>query len=814
MKKLVYILFIFYCAQAYTQKQTAYWHFGTFAGLDFNSGSPIAFSGSQLTTVEGCASISSPNGQLLFYTDGVTVWNRNNQIMLNGENLNGDKSSTNSAIIIPKPDDINTYYIFTVDDVAGSNGLQYTEVDMLSDGGLGGINTSRKNILLYAPTLEKLTAVKHQNDTDWWVLTHNWNSDEFITYRVSNGGISPPITKPIGINISGATASTIGCMKFSPDGSKIAIAHSYDNNIVQLFDFDDLTGDITNPITLTGFNTGTGPGGNRGVYGIEFSPNSNLLYTTDSGGYIYQYNLDLPSSTAIINSKVEIENSTLKFGALQIAPDAKIYVAIENYSYLGVINSPNTIGISSDYIAEGVFLSGGSSTLGLPPFIQSFFWKAVDVEYTCFGDNTSFTLVDPELSQTWNFGDPSSGANNTSTDVNPIHTYTSPGTYSGEVLVTNSLGITSPTPFSVVISEIPIANQPIDYVDCDNDEDTDSNNGVIQTFLLSTKDSEILGTQDPTLYEVSYFEDTSFTQKIDKTIEYENSSPNNQPIYAKIFNSNDQTCFDTVQFDLIVNELPDFDLPEEKIICSNDLPDSVEPENPQGTYIYSWILDDGTVYSTNQILTFNDVSSIPNTTGLSLTLIATDQMNSCTSSKPILIRKIIPAVFTQNDIIVNDLSDNNTVTISPQDPNFNTSDYEFALGDPSGMIGSYQSELIFENVTPGIKILYIRDIYNCDKTNLEISIIGFPKYFTPNNDGTNDTWHVLGVNRNFYSASIIKIFDRFGKLIKTVSPNSEGWDGFYNGKELPETDYWFNVQLINSAGETREHNGHFSLIRR
>ncbi|MFT4684174.1 MAG: gliding motility-associated-like protein [Flavobacteriales bacterium] len=806
MKKILFIVFILFCSQIHAQKQTAFWYFGELAGIDFNSGSPVAITDGQMVTTEGCASISDYSGNLLLYTNGQTVWNKNHEIMPNGTNLNGHFSSTNSAIIIPKPHDVNRYYIFTVDDLAGVNGLQYSEIDMLQNGGLGDV-TSNKNISLQTPTTEKISAVKHRNDTDWWVLSHRWDSDEFVAYLVTASGISSSVTSSIGINITGDTDNSVGSMKLSPNGNKLAIVHSYGNNKVQLFSFNDLTGVLTNPITLSGYTGATG------AYGVEFSPDSKTLYVSDTGGSIYQYNTELTTQTDISSSRIIIGSSIDGLGALQLAPDGKIYAARENSNHLGAITNPNTLGTGSAYVNDALYLEGRRSKLGLPPFIQSFFWKAVTVESACFGDDTYFTLINPEMSQNWNFDDPSSGTNNTSTLANPTHTFTSSGTYSVKVEVTNFLGEVSITIVNVIISETPLANQPIDYVLCDNNDDLDYTNGVIQTFLLSTKDSEVLETQDPTLFEIFYYEDSDFTQEINKTIDYENISSNNQTIYVKVFNKNDDTCFDFTAFDLIVNKIPEFDLLEEKIICSNYLPDSVEVENPLDVYDYSWTLDDGTVFSTDETILFNDVSLIPNT-GLSLTLTTTDATNTCTNSKSILIRKIIPAVFTQDDIIIIDLSDNNTVTINPLDPNFNASDYEFALGNSSGMIGPYQSELIFENVSPGIKIIYIRDIYGCSTANLEISIIGFPKYFTPNNDGTNDTWHVLGVNQTFYSASIIKIFDRFGKIITTVSPSSEGWDGFYNGEELPETDYWFTVQLIDSSGETREHNGHFSLIRR
>ncbi len=806
MKNLIYILILVSSIQLFAQKQTAFWYFGTYAGLDFNSGNPIALTDGQLNTDEGCTAISDFNGNLLFYTDGVTVWNKNHVTMLNGENLNGHFSSTNSAIIIPKPTDSNIYYIFTVDDVAGPKGLQYSEVDMQLDGGLGGV-TGSKNIILFPRTLEKVTAVKHQNDVDWWVLAHKWNSNEFTAYRVTSNGINPAISSSVGLTVTGDTENSVGCMKFSPNGKKVAIAHSYQNNIVQLLSFDDITGNLSNPITLTGFS------GTTGAYGVEFSPNSELLYVSDSDGSIYQYNTQLPTPTDIINSKTTILDSTDHIGALQLAPNEKIYVAKLYSNHLGVISSPNLAGVGSNYIDEGVNLDSGISKLGLPPFIQSFFWKEVTAEPTCFGENTTFTLTSPEVSQLWNFDDPASGINNTSTAVNPTHIFTSPGTYSVTVEVTNAQGNSSITTVTVIISETPTANTPTNYMICDDDTDGDNENGIVQSFLLSSKDNEILGIQDSNQYDVFYYDDVNLTNIINKTLDYENITANTQTIYAKIFNKKNDSCFDTTQFELVINTIPSFDLENEKVVCSNNFPETFTIENSQGNYNFLWLLDNGDVFATGDSIILNSNTNIPQD-GLSLTVTATDNTTNCTNSKSTLVKKFTPIQFTQNDIIISDISNNSTITIQSQDLNFNSSDYEYAIEDAFGNLTPFQSSVLFEHVSPGIKKIHIKDIYDCSITIIEVSIVGFPKFLTPNNDGINDTWQIIGASEYFYTSALIRIFDRFGKTITILKSNNESWNGLYNGKKLPSNDFWFSAELIDVNGIITKRKGHFSLIRK
>ncbi|MCF6182712.1 hypothetical protein [Lutibacter sp.] len=300
MKKIVISCFFFFTTLAFSQKETNNWYFGENAGVSFNNGSPVALTNGALVTREGCAAISNKNGNLLFYTDGVTVYNRNHSIMLNGTGLNGHNSSTQSAIIVPNPTDATIYYIFTVDAQAGANGLQYSVVNMLLDSGFGGITT--KNNLLVTPTTEKITAVKSLIADEYWVVSHKWNSNEFISFKVSSSGVnSTPVISAIGTYIGGAnTEKTIGCIKISPDGSKLAVARGRGLSEVQLFDFDTATGKVSNPLTLMDLDDEI----YQNPYGIEFSPNSKVLYATVSNNGIYQYNLDAGSSINIVNSKL------------------------------------------------------------------------------------------------------------------------------------------------------------------------------------------------------------------------------------------------------------------------------------------------------------------------------------------------------------------------------------------------------------------------------------------------------------------------------------------------------------------------------
>mgnify|MGYP000571742801 CR=1 FL=1 len=485
------VLILSFTLSVFSQEEANIWYFGENAGLDFNPGAPVALLEGQLVTEEGCATISDNMGNLLFYTDGITVWNRNHQIMLNGTGLNGDISSSNSAIIIPKPQVSNIYYIFTVDANAGSNGLQYSEVDISLDSGLGAI-TSNKNILLMTPVTEKITSVIKSGSQGYWVVAHGFNNNDFLSYSVTSIGVnSTPVISSTGSDIL-ADVYSEGCMKISPNGQKLAMANVGLN--AQLFDFNTSSGMVSNPITLSN-------GWEYGAYGIEFSPNSSVLYISspipDYG--IYQYNLDAGSNTDIINSEIEISNNLVGFGQLQLATDGKIYIAKYNSTFLDVISEPNAVGVSCNYTQNAIPLNSRKSFLGLPPFIQSFF-SISNIQFvnTCLGDATEFLLNDIVDSVVWDFGDPNSGINNYSTDLEPIHIFTSPGTY--EVSVTATLGSDVATDYVIVIIyEQPTAAQPQDILICD-----DNNNGFYD-FDLTTQDLDVLNGQSTSVFNVTYY---------------------------------------------------------------------------------------------------------------------------------------------------------------------------------------------------------------------------------------------------------------------------------------------------------------------
>lgn len=294
MRSFIFILSFFLSFSILAQNEGNIWYFGNNAGIDFNSGTPVALNNGALITSEGCATISDPDGNLLFYTDGSTVYNANHVSMPNGLNLNGNSSSSQSAIIVKKPGLNTIYTIFTIDAQANPNGFKYSEVDMALEGGLGNV-TSVKNVSVYSPTCEKITAISHGNGSAFWIVTLDYNSPNFRSYLFNNNGLATTyVSSPADLTVS-TSVGTIGYLRTNISGSKLALANTHGNNNVKLYDFNNTTGAITNPITLD----------LEDAYGLEFSPNGQYLYVSDLNSFptsaqIYQYDLFAGNQTQTV----------------------------------------------------------------------------------------------------------------------------------------------------------------------------------------------------------------------------------------------------------------------------------------------------------------------------------------------------------------------------------------------------------------------------------------------------------------------------------------------------------------------------------
>ncbi len=427
---LTWVVF-FLSVSLFAQKQANVWHFGLNAGISFNSNPPFALTNGALVSYEGCASICAPSGQLLFYTDGQKVWTANHQIMPNGQGLAGHVSATQSSIIVPRPGHKDRYYIFTLDREGLSNGLKYSEVNMSLNLGFGDV-TSTKNVSMITPLAEKLTATRHSNGVDYWVLVHGTiettntaNAANFYAFKITeNGPASTPVTSTLGNAHLGASGKgTIGYMKFSPNGKKVALAVGVNssNKFVDLFDFDAEDGTLSNPLTIDGYDIAP--------YGIEFSPDSKRLYVT-SGKSLFQYTIPEVKNSSVLRFSQKEFTSDENLWALQLGPDKKIYFCKQNTT-IGAINFPNNDASTAGFTDNSFNLNGKWAVQGFPNFITNYFAENYIVaENLCENQPTQFGfLVNGMDSIQWDFGDNPSNPANRTKGFTPIYTYKLAGVY-------------------------------------------------------------------------------------------------------------------------------------------------------------------------------------------------------------------------------------------------------------------------------------------------------------------------------------------------------------------------------------------------
>lgn len=334
------------------------WYFGNGAGILHLSNAPDGIYGSQLYTDEGSSVFTDARGKVILYTNGVRVWNSNHEDITGATDLGGHKSTTQSALILPVPDADNKYFIFSLDEKAVGKGLSYVVVDVKANGGKGEI-VKRINSLAGNVT-EKLTAVWIGDKR--WLIAHKWNSNEFLCFPITSRGVDPPVVSAVGMvhrREAGESENrqAIGYLKPSHDGRQLALTISYKSGWnIEVFNFDPNTGKVSfpRPLRFDGY-----------PYGIEFSPDNTKLYVSFLEGKYGLVQLDLNADNLRLSAKVIKEGGDKYHGALQMAPNNRIYLAKPG-RYLDVINKPNNTGKECRLQVDQFKLGYGYSSYGLP----------------------------------------------------------------------------------------------------------------------------------------------------------------------------------------------------------------------------------------------------------------------------------------------------------------------------------------------------------------------------------------------------------------------------------------------------------------
>ncbi|WP_422105868.1 T9SS type B sorting domain-containing protein [Winogradskyella sp.] len=363
--------------------------------------------------------------------------------------------------------------------------------------------------------------------------------------------------------------------------------------------------------------------------------------------------------------------------------------------------------------------------------------------------------------------------------------------------------------FLIIVNAQPIAFQPNDLFACAHISD-----GTLGTFDLSIQNSAILGTQSESNFNVRYFRDALRLDEI--TIEQALnfvSTTNPQEIFVLVEN-NEADCIDnSISFELITYPFPILEIEDQYLLCLDANDNVIDPVNTtfvinppidtelsENEYAFQWY-NGPQISPTNLIDGETNNSYFPSAPG-TYTVHVTNINTQCTTQASTVVVESYPPESIEVEVISSLFSENSSIEVVV----IGNGSYEYRLN-----ASPWQTSNMFNDVYGCENIVFVRDISNCNVITYDVGIVGYPKFFTPNNDGTNDYWNVtcptLLENAKIY------IYDRYGKLLKQLSPFDKGWDGTYNGRNMPTNDYWFLVEYRSTDNLQKQFRAHFSLKR-
>jgi len=771
------ILLIYLCSwipfQSSGQAERNNWYFGALAGVSFNGGGlsslndngilrPIAFG--QIQGPDNIAVVNDPAGNLLFYTEGRVFKNRLQQNM---PSTPTDEYAFRESqqVVTRNPANPDQYYLFVIIQDGLMMRLSYTIVDMSLDNGLGDILLESAHTIVLNNVGQQLTTAQHANGRDIWVICQG--DGTFNSFLVSPGGVSSvAIRSATGLSPVDGNFNNFGALQTSPNNELIAGVFP-DLGKVLLFEFDNLTGQlnvihedepvIAQPLPLTG---------------VEFSLNSELLYVTHNTEGIRQYDLsDLSQIPDFIT--ITPQTGGLAFSHLKRGPDGKIYISNRGTSFLGAVNEPNTLGLGCDYQRNVFNFSSGAHLLDLPTFLLPERPEGISFLNICLGETTELRFGTDFFSTNyeWDLG------NGTTIMGSDTINYTYPvaGTYTVTVQGRDQFG--SPT-FSdskeVSIYDSPNIAPIEDLYNCL--EDT----AIFFVFM----EDEILDGLDPSVFQVSfYLNEEEALVRDNNVIEY-TPEIGSQRIWVRMDNRLNFQCYDITSFDIITPEFFTIAIDTEQFICENS---ALTLRAPDGFVSYEW-----NTGSTDQEITIN-------TTGDYRLTVVKDLGNfTCEASIGINVSQApLPVIEMIN--ITDWTSTSNSIEVIMEE----AGRYEYSLDNLV-----FQHSNIFTELPIDDYQVFVRDIA-CEETvfSEELFLLYYDKFFTPNNDGFNDYWQIFNSKRE--TGLRISIYNRYGKLIAIIDPQGSGWDGTYNGINVPSSDYWFLVERPSG----KSYNGHFTLKR-
>ncbi|MEJ7646622.1 MAG: gliding motility-associated C-terminal domain-containing protein [Chryseolinea sp.] len=566
------------------------WYFGNLAGLDFNplpENPVIAITNPVMNAPEGTSTISDRNGQVIFFTDGDKVWNRQNVEIATG--IGGEPGSSQAALIMPVPGDETLFYIFTTQEVQGSNTyeLRYSLFDLKLNGGTGGL--IEQDVLLFARSTERITGSAN------WLIAHEYGNNSFRAYRISNLGIGNPVISGIGSDHTVTSAENgQGYMKLGAQ-NRLAVALSTPgtSNVIEIFDFADSTGTVSN-LRTANLNNPSGQ-----VYGVEFSPGGNKLFATLKGATSQIVEFAFDSLAIPYLKKPPIAPVTEELGAIQTGPDGQIYVAVNGEQFLGTIQADEDTTRISTFTLNGMALLGGTnSNLGLPNFIQNLADPAqgpsISIAGECIQDSVQFqgTPTDPIDKFFWQVR---LGPTVVTTSAEEAFNFlfTTPGLYNVSLRLTNRCGLDTTLTRQHRVNDVP-PNPSASVVLCTNE------------VVLDANPSDLPG--------LTYVWSTGETT--------ETITVNRQAIY-RVSVSNAAGCSTDGRI-LAADNRPIADLGNDLTVCQNTPIAPLDADNPGATY--AWTIN-GVPSGTGRTQRVN--TSLPSPPTFEYEVIITDPVTTC-----------------------------------------------------------------------------------------------------------------------------------------------------------------------------------------
>ena len=487
---------------------------------------------------------------------------------------------------------------------------------------------------------------------------------------------------------------------------------------------------------------------------------------------IRQYDLsNLTQIPPYINVTPQV--GSLTYSHLKLGPDRKIYVSNRGRSFLGAIKEPNTVGLGCDYEVNVFNFNTGNHLLDLPTFLLPERPEGLSFLNICLGESTELKFGSDFFSTTyeWDLGD---GTILMGSDtIN--YTYAAPGTYTVSIQGFDASG--NPT-FSdskdLIIYDSPTIEPIEDIYNCL--ENT--------PFFFIDRQDDFLGTLDFSVFDITYYLNEEDALKRDNDIIEITPQMGTQTIWVRVDNRVNFQCFDVISFDIITPEFITVDIDRQQYLCDGQ---DLILEAPDGYISYEW--------NTGS----HDQNILVDTVGdYTLTVVkdfgqfnceATVRINVDVSTLPII-----------EEIRVNDWSQNsNSIeVIMSSDGN-----YEYSVNNDIFQTSNVFNDLPLEDYQIYVKELECGEVVQSE----ELFLLYYNKFFTPNGDGFNDYWQIINSKRE--TDVSINIYDRYGKLIVVIDPQSIGWDGTYNGAPVPSSDYWYRVTRSNG----KSHTGHFTLKR-